>query len=84
MRTFLVVGGLVLLCGCATSVEKRSATHYWEPTSSNTSQREYNQDNVGCETSSGVDGAAGIVAEAPSFESYRACMIERGYSLQTF
>ena len=84
MRTLFIVSGLVLLCGCATSVEKMAATHYWEPTSIDRSQREYNQDNVRCETSSGVEGATGIAAAAPSFESYRQCMIERGYSLQAF
>lgn len=86
MKLLCVICGIFILCGCATSVDvgKATPTHYWKPTVSEVSQREYDHDNSNCESTSGVTGSEGIAVNAPSFEAYQQCMIEEGYSLQIF
>ena len=77
------VGAIILASGCAATTDNPSPTHYWEAEEAVT-KVDYNRDNSQCRGEAGVISAADMAEETPSFESYRRCMMERGYSLQTF
>ena len=61
---------------------KPRPTHYWE---SSVSKRTYHQDNTACHSDEETGRpAAEFDPSSPSFQDYRACMIEKGYTLRTY
>ena len=87
-RTFIPVrmaGALALLAlasGCATNGGD-AATHYWE-SAEPVPKVQYNRDNTVCRTEAGLARTADALQPVPSFDAYAACMVERGYTLQTY
>ena len=83
VRTAGVFALLALASGCATSGGD-AATHYWE-SSDPVPKVRYNRDNTVCRTEAGLPGTAeALQPEVPSFDAYAACMVGRGYTLQTY
>lgn len=71
-----------LAAGCASApAEKSAATHYWESTATT---KQYNADHSACEQRTQVDADGKLDPHSTSFEAYRECMIEQGYSLRTY
>ena len=87
MTRFAATMGVLALfmTGCATTEQPASdsqaATHYWESTAS---KRQYSADHAACEQSTQVDANGQLDANSASFEAYRDCMIEQGYTLRTY
>lgn len=78
-----IVAPLALASGCAANGGE-AATHYWE-SSEPVAQVRYNRDHTVCSATAGIDGAAAALQpEVPSFDAYSACMVRRGYTLQTY
>ena len=89
IRTFRPVNALgalallVLSGGCASNGAD-AATHFWE-SSDAVPKVQYNRDNTVCRSEAGLgDTADALQPEVPSFDAYAACMVERGYTLQTY
>ncbi len=75
---------LFLAAGCASTGQPQTAeraTHYWEST---VSTKQYNADHAACEQSTEVDANGELDAQSASFDAYRNCMIEQGYTLRTY
>ena len=73
-----------LLAGCASTESDRStvsAPHYWESTAST---KQYNADNATCQQKTQIDADGQLDANSASFEAYRDCMIEQGYTLRNY
>ena len=86
-RTLATVGmvgvlALTTLAGGCTATSPVEATHYWESPDAVTTA-EYNRSHAGCSASAGVDLAEDAIG-SPSFREYMDCMIEKGYTLQTY
>lgn len=75
---------LAMTAGCASTTESSNATHYWE-SSRDAPENRYRADNLACQASSQVaSGAAVFEPGSESFDSYRDCMINRGYVLRQY
>ena len=74
--------GLCLIASGCTSDPSVTPTHYWTSQESN-SQSEYNRDNAQCGANADLQDDRSLLMDA-SFDSYRECMIERGYVLRTY
>ena len=74
----------ILAAGCASTDQPQTAeraTHYWESTAST---RQYNADNAACEQATRLDANGELDPSSASFDAYRDCMIEHGYTLRTY
>ena len=78
---FGMAGVLALAGGCA-ATSPSEPTHYWESEDAVT-KAEYNRNNAGCSESAGVTLGEDAM-DSPSFQTYMDCMIEKGYTLQTY
>lgn len=67
--------------GCA-ATSPSEPTHYWESGDAVT-KAEYNRNHAGCSESAGVMLGEDAM-DSPSFQTYMDCMIEKGYTLQTY
>ena len=67
--------------GCAATTPSEP-THYWEAADAVT-KLEYNRSHAGCSESAGVSLGEDAM-DSPSFQDYLDCMIEQGYTLQTY
>jgi hypothetical protein len=74
IKTLLAASAMLFVFGCASSESK--PTHYWEST---VSKSTYKQDNEVC-----GDMESKFDAESTSFETYRDCMISKGYTLRNY
>ena len=72
----------ILIAACATG-SREHPTHYWQAESAKTEQ-DYRIDNGSCQEEIGIDQDAPLPSESPSFDSYRNCMIEKGYVLRSY
>ncbi len=48
------------------------------------STKQYNADHASCEQQTKVDAEGELDANSASFEAYRDCMIEQGYTLRNY
>ena len=67
--------------GCAATTLSEP-THYWESAVAVT-KAEYNRSHAGCSESAGVTLGEDAL-DSPSFQEYMDCMVEQGYTLQTY
>ena len=85
LRLLATLGCLaILMAGCASTEPTQSgsqATHYWESTAS---KRQYSADHAACEQATQVDANGELNPNSTSFDAYRNCMIEQGYTLRTY
>ena len=86
MTRLIIATGLVLglLGGCASTndaAEPQGATHYWESTAS---KKQYANDHSACEAVTKVDADGELDPNSASFDAYRDCMIEQGYTLRRY
>ena len=86
MTRLIVAFGLSLglLSGCASTdstSESQGATHYWESTAS---KKQYHSDHSNCEAVTQVDADGELDPNSASFDAYRDCMIEQGYTLRRY
>ena len=75
---------IVFIGGCAGTEPAQmaeGATHYWESTAST---KQYNADHAGCEQKTAVNADGELDPNSASFDAYRDCMIEQGYTLRTY
>lgn len=80
----LVLAIAAAFSGCAATAEKdESATHYWYSETSKP-KRQYNSDNTNCMQQSDAEQAEPLEAESPSYQAYRDCMIQNGYTLRRY
>ncbi len=82
--TAMALFAAAALAGCASSEPAQtadSATHYWQSTAST---RQYNADHESCEQKTEVNADGELDANSASFDAYRDCMIEQGYTLRTY
>lgn len=86
----LIAACTLFIGGCASSGqdsvkpaqrEQASATHYWESTASS---REYKVDNAACAQKTEVDADGKLNPNSTTFDAYRDCMIEQGYTLRNY
>lgn len=83
MKIFAAAAVLAVLAGCA-AAPQQTATHYWE-SSKQASENRYRMDNMACQANSQAEtGSAMMDPNTESFESYRECMISRGYVLRQY
>ena len=83
-RLIITAAFAIFLAGCATTESSDAAdgaTHYWESTAST---KQYNADHASCEQKTEVDADGQLDANSASFEAYRNCMIEQGYTLRNY
>ena len=83
-RLMIITAFTIFLAGCASTESPEStdgATHYWESTAST---KQYNADHASCEQKTEVDANGELDAHSASFEAYRDCMIEQGYTLRNY
>lgn len=85
-RTAMAIGmaGVLALAGVAgcAGTSSTEPTHYWESADAVT-KAEYNRSHAGCSESAGVTLGEDAM-DSPSFRDYMDCMIEKGYTLQTY
>jgi hypothetical protein len=83
IRSISAAALVAIMAGCASAPETQP-THYWE--SSKVSENRYKADNMACQTA--VLGAPtaeqAFDAGSESFDSYRECMVSRGYVLRQY
>ncbi len=80
----LVISVAAAFSGCATAPEKSdTATHYWFSETSKP-KREYNNDNTNCMQQSDTEKAQPLETDSPSYQAYRDCMIQNGYTLRRY
>ena len=80
----IVLFACVFAAGCSSTESTQSAevaTHYWESTAST---KQYNADHAGCEQKTAVNADGELDPNSASFDAYRDCMIEQGYTLRTY
>ena len=73
--------GFGALGGCANSAATADATHHWE-SSEAVSTAQYNRDHTLCSDAANLESGE-LRIESLSFETYRGCMVLRGYTLET-
>jgi len=85
LRLLATLGCLaIIMAGCGSTEPTQGdsqATHYWESTAS---KRQYTTDHAACEQATEVDANGELDPNSTSFDAYRNCMIEQGYSLRTY
>lgn len=83
IKTLCLIAAAIFAAGCASSQTTNSAapTHYWEAA---VPQHTYNRDNQTCKTETGETSSAAFEGDSLSFQKYRDCMIEKGYTLRTY
>lgn len=71
--------------GCAAAPEPTdaAATHYWYSDTGNP-KRQYNSDNTNCRQQSNADQTDSLETQSHSYQAYRDCMIENGYTLRRY
>jgi len=76
---------ILFISGCTSQTVEPSnasrATHYWESTASS---KQYRSDHAACEQRTEVDANGELDPNSTSFEAYRDCMIEQGYTLRHY
>ena len=75
------LAGFGMLAGCANSVATADATHHWQ-SAEPVSTAQYNRDNTLCLDAANLEDSD-LRIESLSFETYRGCMVLRGYTLET-
>ena len=95
IRTLATLGLASLLAACAsapaapsapqdqTPQASNAATHYWQA-KRQANESDYNRDNSQCGQLNQISTDNPMAYDSDSFESYRQCMIERGYVLRTY
>lgn len=75
---------LVVLAGACASAPAEKATHYWE--SDTASSNRYRVDEQACQQQASGDSAQfpSFDAGSESYETYRECMVSRGYVLRNY
>ena len=83
MRRLTALLTAALLAGCATAPAP-DATHYWE--SDKASANRYRVDQHTCQQNAGTEDAKqpAFDATSTSYETYRECMVSRGYVLRQY
>ena len=77
-------GSACLLIGACALDPGATPTHYWTSEKDQTTTQ-YKRDNFQCEEyARGQGDAQDVMLAGASFESYRDCMISRGYVLRTY
>jgi len=76
----LLASVAVLATGCASPQTK--PTHYWDAAAKPESR--YQSDNSACEAAHGAQASNPMLADSGAFQSYKDCMVERGYVLRTY
>ena len=76
----------LLLSACASTPDNNeaptpAATHYWQ---SEVSTQTYNRDNTVCQRTTDSTSSGELDPNSLSFQAYRDCMIEKGYTLRTY
>ena len=82
-RNLLILITFPLLFAACASNDLQHPTHYWQAKDAKT-ERDYRVDNDVCHQQFGDEEPTLMLAESPSFEAYRNCMVERGYVLQSY
>jgi hypothetical protein len=77
---------IFLISGCTSQAPQQvgasaRATHYWESTASS---KQYRSDHASCEQRTEIDANGELDPNSTSFEAYRDCMIEQGYTLRNY
>jgi outer membrane murein-binding lipoprotein Lpp len=82
MKVFAAAAMVALVAGCASAPESKP-THYWE--SAHATENRYRVDNLACKAAAEAEpGEAAFDTTSESFQSYRDCMVERGYVLRHY
>jgi len=76
----IVVATFTLGCAATSTSKSPAPTHYWE---ADVPQHTYNRDNQTCQSQTGENGKS-FEGDSLSFQKYRNCMIEKGYTLRTY
>ncbi len=77
----LLASVVVLATGCASTTQTKP-THYWDAEAKPESR--YKLDNSACEAAHGAQASNPMSADSGAFQSYKDCMVERGYVLRTY
>jgi hypothetical protein len=84
MKMFATAALIALVAGCASNTPEMKPTHYWE-SAAKAPENRYRADNLACQAQVEADAPASMFEpDSKSFETYRECMISRGYVLRQY